>query len=164
MLFCAPAGSNSLAISAKANRTDKFPYPHKRPVAYGTNRLTPAAAAGIPLRFAHSNVVGTYGSPTNAPSLTVSAKVFRGLPRSCPPPGVPRNRPPQARRLVWKIKKGEPFPTAGDGSLFILMRRGHGSETVTSAFRAFSEEKVPVKLFSAVMTQSHRGFFSRASS
>ena len=56
MLFCAPAGSNSLAISAKANRTDKFPYPHKRPVAYGTNRLMPAAAAGIPLR---SNVVGT---------------------------------------------------------------------------------------------------------
>ncbi len=27
-----------------------------------TNRLTPAAAAGIPVRFAHSNVVGTYGS------------------------------------------------------------------------------------------------------
>ena len=46
------------------------------------------------------------GSPTNAPSLTAFAKVFRGLPRSCPPPGVPRNRPPQARRLVWKIKKG----------------------------------------------------------
>ena len=93
--------------------------------------------------------------PFGLPSFLFSAKVFRGLPRSCPPPGVP---------LGVEDKKREPFPTAGDSSLFILMRRGHGSETVTSAFRAFSEEKVPVKLFSAVMTQSHRGFFSRASS
>ena len=43
--------------------------PPQTPRAYGTNRLTPAAAADIPVRFAHSNVVGTYGSPTNAPSL-----------------------------------------------------------------------------------------------
>ena len=103
MLFCVPAGSNSLAISAKANRTDKFPYPHKRPVAYGTNRLTPAAAAGIPLRFAHSNVVGTYGSPTNAPSLTVSAKAFRGLPRSCPPQARFPLTPSENAALSWVL-------------------------------------------------------------
>ena len=97
MLFCAPAGSNSLAISAKANRTDKFPYPHKRPVAYGTNWLTPAAAAGIPLR---SNVVGTYGSPTNAPSLTVPTKVFWEMPRSCSPQGRRQAR-------FWQQRSGE---------------------------------------------------------
>ena len=34
----------------------------------GSRRLR----AGIPVRFAHSNVVGTYGSPTNAPSLADS--------------------------------------------------------------------------------------------
>ena len=82
MLFCAPAGSNSLAISAKANRTDKLPYPHKRPVAYGTNRLTPAAAAGIPLR---SNVVGNLTvPPTNAPLPDRFHKTFPGNAKELP--------------------------------------------------------------------------------
>ena len=53
----------------------RFP-PTNAPCPTATNRLTPAAAAGIPVRFAHSNVVGTYGSPTNAPSLTGSTWVF----------------------------------------------------------------------------------------
>ena len=97
--------------------------------------------------------------PFGLPSFLFSGKC-QGAARRQACQGIARR---QARRLAWKIKR-EPFPAAGDGSLFILMRRGHGSETVTSAFRAFSEEKVPVKLFSAVMTQSHRGFFSRASS
>ena len=93
-------------------------FPPQTPRAYGTNRLTPAAAAGIPVHFAHSNVVGNLTvPPTNAPlpdrfyegfpgiakellaarrgsppqtppSLTVSTKVFRGLPRNRPPPGA----------------------------------------------------------------------------
>ena len=91
-------------------------------------------------------------------------KGFPGIAKELPAARRAKESPAAGAPLGVEDKKREPFPTAGDGSLFILMRRGHGSETVTSAFRAFSEEKVPVKLFSAVMTQSHRGFFSRASS
>ena len=91
-------------------------------------------------------------------------KGFPGIAKESPAARCAKESPAAGAPLGVEDKKREPFPTAGDGSLFILMRRGHGSETVTSAFRAFSEEKVPVKLFSAVMTQSHRGFFSRASS
>ena len=42
--------------------------PTNAPWPTATNRLTPAAAAGIPVRFAHSNVVGNLTvPPTNAP-------------------------------------------------------------------------------------------------
>ena len=43
-------------------------WPMATAASAGSRRLR----AGIPVRFAHSNVVGTYGSPTNAPSLTGS--------------------------------------------------------------------------------------------
>ena len=75
--------------------------PHKRPVAYG-HKPAYAGRCGGYSRSLRSNVVGTYGSPTNAPSLTVSAKAFRGLPRNCPPPGVPRSCSPQGRRQAQK--------------------------------------------------------------
>ena len=42
--------------------------PPQTPRGLRPQTASPTAAAGIPLR---SNVVGTYGSPTNAPSLTV---------------------------------------------------------------------------------------------
>ena len=43
-------------------------WPTATAASAGSRRLR----AGIPVRFAHSNVVGTYGSPTNAPSLAGS--------------------------------------------------------------------------------------------
>ena len=43
-------------------------WPMATAASAGSRRLR----AGIPVRFAHSNVVGTYGSPTNAPSLAGS--------------------------------------------------------------------------------------------
>ena len=65
--------------------------PTNAPWPTATNRLTPAAAAGIPVRFAHSNVVGNLTvPPTNAPPpwpvplgfsgkwFLFSAKGFRG--------------------------------------------------------------------------------------
>ena len=101
MLFCTPAGSNSLAISAKASRTDKLPYPHKRPVAYGTNRLTPAAAAGIPVRFAHSNVVGNLTvPPTNAPLPDRFYEGFPGIAKESPAARRAKVLPAARRRRV----------------------------------------------------------------
>ena len=71
-------------------------WPMATAASAGSRRLR----AGIPVRFAHSNVVGTYGSPTNAPSLTVSAKVFWGLPRGCSPQGRRQAR-------FWQQRSGE---------------------------------------------------------
>ena len=54
VLFCTPAGSNSLATSAKANRTDKLPYPHKPACAGrcgGNSRSLRSLKCGRNLRF-----------------------------------------------------------------------------------------------------------------
>ncbi len=67
-------------------------WPMATAASAGSRRLR----AGIPVRFAHSNVVGTYGSPTNAPLPDRLHLGFREMPRSCPR---------QAR--FWQQRSGE---------------------------------------------------------
>ena len=98
--------------------------PTNAPWPTATNRLTPAAAAGIPVRFAHSNVVGTYGSPTNAPWPTATNRLtpspaggnsrsLRSLKCGREPDGSPHKRPPP-----W------PVPLRFSGKWFLFSAKG----------------------------------------
>ena len=70
-------------LAARRGSPTNAPWP-----AYGHSGLQskPTPAGGFPLR---SNVVGNLRFPPQTPpSLTAPAKVFRELPKSCPPPGI----------------------------------------------------------------------------
>ena len=74
-VLCLFGGTDFRWTSAACGRDVRFAQMWQEPTVppqtpRGLRPLTapPTAAAGIPLRL---NVVGTYGSPTNAPSLTV---------------------------------------------------------------------------------------------
>ena len=59
-------------------------WPMATAASAGSRRLR----AGIPVRFAHSNVVGTYGSPTNAPLPGRLHLGFLENAKELPPPGA----------------------------------------------------------------------------